>query len=700
MWEAVHFTLKQYNKNHARRVSTYQELKEILVRTDPIRQFLLQTGITLFKGMEFDELIRLHVDIQYIPSGKKKRPGKTSEEHLVVIAMTTGDGKEYVFSAVKHDERTLLEQSLQCINKIDPDIIEGYDLFGAILPALMRGCNRHGLSCALGRDGSDMRTPGSHGTLGFGESEWFSYDVIGRHLVDTLTIADGEMDSKSGDHALNLFSIARHFDLPLVKEDAHPLHRIVDVWDLEPKKVIEYSLRCAHLVCELSNLLSPPLFYLTQMCPLTYKMITQLGATSRIESLLLREYVRQKYSIPRPAEGSRNINVPSEIYHVGVFSNVIYITLEGLYSSIILRQGIRPKSDILNVFLPLLSSISFLQQTLEDPIAGNPLQQRNMKALRKALRFLLDSFHQYLGSAKGLYNDPDQAEVILRASREILREIEHQIELHNATIIQSDGQGFFLLTPDNIVGEANQQNFTERLSSTLPEGIRLVLSHRYLEMLSYRKGNYAVLDQNNHLLIKGNGLISRGMERYLRVFIQRFIECLLTKDFKRLHHAYASAYTQVMHHKWSPLDFCRTEIARMDTETYLKDITAGRIDTNPVMNAVVRSSLYIKANARISYYFTGTEIDSQPSDSSRLAEEWDPLLPDENTAYYLARLHETAQKFKEFLEPTAYERILSLDEMFGFSDEGIRLLARKVTPEALETKTDVEEFGIWLSETE
>jgi len=697
MWEAVHFVLKQYNKRQTRRVSSYQELKEILVRTDPIRQFLLQSGITLFKGMEFDELTRLHLDIQCIPASRKKRARKPSEEHIVVITMTTGDGKEYTFSALKQDEDTLLEQCIQRINNIDPDVIEGYDLFGTILPVLIRGCNRHGISCALGRDGSDMRTPISHGTMGFGESEWFSYDVIGRHLIDILTLADAEIDNKSSEQSLNLFSVAKHFGLPLSKEYTSSSLRIVEDWEHEPKKVIDHSLRCAHLIRELSNLLSPALFYLTQMCPLTYRMVTQLGAVSRIESLLLREYVHQKYSVPKPTEGSKNVNIPSDIYHVGAFSNVMYITLEGIFSSIILRQSLRPKTDILNIFVPLLQEISTLQKNLEEQIARGLSQQRDLKAQEKALRSILDTYHQYLGSAKGLHNDSDQAEVIIKTSREILKEIIQQIELHNATIIQSDGQGLFLLAPDNIVGEANQQNFLERLSSTLPEGIRLVLSHLYREMLSYRKGNYAVLDQNNNLLIKGNSLISRGMERYLRVFIQRFIECLLTNDFKRLHHAYASAYTQVMHHKWTPLDFCRTEIARMDTETYMNDLASQRTAPNPAMDAVVHSSLYVKVNTKISYYFTGTSTDTQ---SSRLAEEWDPLHPDENTSYYLTRLHENAQKFKEFLEPAAFERILTLDEMFGFSDEGIRLLARKIAPEALDSKIDTEEYGIWLAETE
>jgi DNA polymerase I len=304
----------------------------------------------------------------------------------------------------------------------------------------------------------------------------------------------------------------------------------------------------------------------------------------------------------------------------------------------------------------------------------------------------------YLGSARGLYNDPEQAEFVLIAGRDILKEILSQIELFNATIIQSDGDGFFLLTPNNIVGETNQKYFIERLSKTLPKGTSLVLSHYYKQMFSYRKNNYALLDQNDNVLIKGNNLISRGMERFLRVFVQRVIECLLTSDFKRMHHAYASAYTQVIQHKWTPGDFCRTDSNRMDTETYQKDVLSGKITASPAMEAAVRSSLFVKANAKISYYFTGNDAGLTLTRSSRLVDEWDPHHPDENTAYYLARLHEAIGKFREFFEPAVFERFITLDEMFGFSDEGIHILARRIAPEAIETKSETEEYSIWLAD--
>jgi DNA polymerase I len=103
MWEAVHFILRQYNKNRSVRVSSYQDFKEILIRADAVRQFLLQSGITLFKGMKFEELVRLHVDVQFTPAGEKKRNKKSSGEQILVITLATSDGSECAFDTRKHE---------------------------------------------------------------------------------------------------------------------------------------------------------------------------------------------------------------------------------------------------------------------------------------------------------------------------------------------------------------------------------------------------------------------------------------------------------------------------------------------------------------------------------------------------------------------------------------------------------------------
>ena len=389
------------------------------------------------------------------------------------------------------------------------------------------------------------------------EGEWFSFDVFGRHLVDLLALAETEIDAKRIEQSFTLISLAKHFGIPIGKEKSIPAQQISEEWNHRLKNIKDQSLRNVRIARDLYDHLSPPLFYLAQMCPFNYRMLTQLSAASRIESLMLREYVRQRHSAPKAKDNSHSMAIPSEIFHTGVFSDVMYVELDGIHSSILLNQNIKPKTDELDIFLSLLTHLSALQQDISGQANNEIRLSQNSNYQLKALKRLIDSFHLYLGSTRGMFNDPEQAEIVLAASRDIMKEILRQAELFNATIIQSYGNGLFFSPPNNIVGEANQKKFVERFSNTLPEGITLVLSHRYKQMFSYRKNNYALLDQNNNVFIKGNNLISRGMESFLKVFVQRIIECLLTNDIKRIHHTYATAYTQVIQHKWSPLDFCR-----------------------------------------------------------------------------------------------------------------------------------------------
>jgi hypothetical protein len=118
------------------------------------------------------------------------------------------------------------------------------------------------------------------------------------------------------------------------------------------------------------------------------------------------------------------------------------------------------------------------------------------------------------------------------------------------------------------------------------------------------------------------------------------------------------------------------------------------------MEAVVRSSIFIKANSKVSYYFTGSDASITLTRSSRLVDEWNPHQPDENTAYYLARLHEAIGKFRDFFEPAAFEQIFTLDEMFDFSGDDIHILTRRVAFESVETKPETEEYSIWLADDE
>lgn len=699
MWEAIGFILRVYNKTRALNISSYQELEELYIRNNPIRQFLLQSGITFFKGMEFNQIVRVFLDITTTKSLIKKSTGKKAQEKILVISVLTNEGKKYSISTHRQDEKKALLKFINIINEIDPDIIEGFDLFGTILPALNRASERQQIPLAIGRSENVLRTPSGFNPVGFIDSEWSSYEVFGRNLVDTRSLVESALEIKKSEQTIGLFSSAKHFEIPLDLNKIQNASHISELWRDHTNSVKELSIYRTEITQKLSDLLLPFWFNLIQICPLNLRMLVHSGAPARIESLMLRAYIQNKHSLPKPSEGSKSVALSSDIFYTGVFSNVLYLEVEGLFITLIQKEAIKPRTDSLNIFQQLISELSAKlnsNKTTQSSSTYNSMIASKIKSIKS----LIDSLHIYLGYSKGLFNDLEQAEYLAVKSREVLKDILHQLELFNANVIHTDGHALFITAPNNITGATNEENFINRISSSLPDGVKLVLSQRYKNMLSYRKNNYALLDYNDNLIIKGNNLISRGMEKFLRVFIQRFIECLLTNDLKRLHHAYATAYTQIVKHQWSPLDFCRVEITKCNTNTYIDEKKKESNSSSPALEAAIRSSIYVEANTKISYYITGTEKDPIISNYSKLIEEWDPNHPDENTSFYLTRLHEATHKFKEYFEPTAFERIFSLDEMFGFSEEGINILSRKTTPELTEIKPTTEDYSIWLAETD
>ena len=81
--------------------------------------------------------------------------------------------------------------------------------------------------------------------------------------------------------------------------------RIAQTWDEDPDTLVRYAMDDVRETARLSTLLSPPSFHLTQMVPCSYGTVTRIGSAARIELLLVREYLRQKHSLPQPVPRAR-----------------------------------------------------------------------------------------------------------------------------------------------------------------------------------------------------------------------------------------------------------------------------------------------------------------------------------------------------------------------------------------------------------
>ena len=702
MWEAIRFILANYNKSALRRARHFSELEPLLIKPDPITQFLLQSGVTLFKGLTFSDIHRLQISIQTHSRSGKRSDARKTEDRILAIALSDNFGWDEIIDGRKLSEPEMLRRFVEVIREKNPDVLEGHDLLEHTLPYLSRRCELHSVGLPLGRDESDLKSYSPRGNPLEPGFENAIYEIGGRHLVDTKSLAHSFSSSQKALEHYSLRYLAQYFGFTSKPAVVIDPDRIASVWNDQPAQVIAQAVQDCSDIRAVSEHLSPSYFFQARLVPLSYESVMRSGSAAKIELMMVREYIRQKHSVPKPEAGGQQTGAYTDIFVTGIVESILHADIESLYPSIMLTQQIKPASDELGVFQKLLHLLTATRLDAKRSMSSSPNENERsaIDAFQSSLKILINSFYGYLGYQRALFNDYAQADRVTSSGQELLRIIIREVELHNGTVIEADTDGLYFIPPDNVHGEEQELIFVEKLSQSLPSGIKLVLAGRYRKMLSYRKKNYALLDYKNRLTIRGSSLISRSLERFAKNYIQFCITHLLQHDIQGLHKLYVSLLEDISHHRWDALDFCRTETIRDSTDEYDRGIKEGSRKPAAAYEVAKRSNLSVKPGDRIAYYVTGTQAGTRILDNCKLAEEWQVNFPDENSAYYVERLNECSRKFEVFFEPEDFKRVFSPDDLFGFNPDDIQLLKPQTVSrrEGAPGDDDAGEFGIWLDD--
>ncbi|MEK6569962.1 MAG: DNA polymerase, partial [Bacteroidota bacterium] len=109
MWEGVNFALQKYNQANEPKVQSYAEAEFLLVRPDPVTQYLMQTGRTLFKEMKFEDLYRLQLDIETY-SRQRFSKAERSDDRIIVVGLSDSMGWEHSIDGRRKSEREMLRE--------------------------------------------------------------------------------------------------------------------------------------------------------------------------------------------------------------------------------------------------------------------------------------------------------------------------------------------------------------------------------------------------------------------------------------------------------------------------------------------------------------------------------------------------------------------------------------------------------------
>ena len=618
---------------------------------DPIQHHLMVTGQTFFKGLIFEELRRMQLDIEtFCPEGYEFPNPNREEDRIIVISFSDNTGWEKVISGKDLSEKEMLEKLVRTVQERDPDIIEGHNIFNYDLDYISRRAKMHRIPLNLGREGRTARSRSSRVIIAERTINYSRWDIYGRHVIDTFILAQFYDVVTRELESFGLKGVAKQ--LNLASPDRTYLDGDQITWHFlhAPEKLHRYALDDVRETRALSNLLSRSYFFQAQIFPFSFQTVVVRGNAAKIDSLFVREYLRQGHAIPKLEEARSFPGGYTDIFYQGVAKGVVYCDVRSLYPSLMLSEGIWPKKDDLGIFSRLLADLRDFRLRAKDMAvkAASPEERQFFEALQSTFKILINSFYGYMGHAQSHFSDFDQAEKITARGRELLQSMIEWLREKGCQVVEIDTDGIYFVPGADITTVPQEEDMVNELSDSMPEGITVEYGGRYKAMFSYKIKNYALLDYDGTLRIKGSGLRSRGLEKFQRVFLEEMISRLLLNKKKEIPPLFHQYLEQMARHQWDVKMFMKTEMLQESLEKYREKIRTNARNRSAAYELALRAEKRYQPGDQISYYVTGDSEKVQAYDHCKLAREWDSSHPDENVRYYQKKLRELYKKFSVF----------------------------------------------------
>jgi DNA polymerase, archaea type len=636
--------------------------RDFFALTDPVQHYLTATGRTLFKDVAFEELNRMQLEVLSLEG---------DDNHVMSIALSDSTGWEELIlvdpNDIEESERAALKRLTSLIKERDPDVIEGHNLFRFDLPYLVDRAKKLKTKLDWGRSGGFLRSRPSRLQIAEKTIDYPKFTIGGRHFVDTFLLAqfyDVGMRSLAG---FERPDVARHFDLCDSEETSALAGKELQRAYLSDSEIFRRRALCGvRETRALSDLLSPSYFIQAQIFPYNYQDVIVRGNATRINALFLREYFRQRHSIPelpivRAFEGGY-----TDIFFTGVARNVWHCDIASLYPSVMLQFDCFPATDQLGIFRHLLTDLRTFRLEAKAKMRAekDSAKQHHLQALQNTFKILLNSFYGYLGFAQGHFADFDAAARVTQIGRDLLRKMIDWLNAHGARVIEVDTDGIYFVPPvslaagvppaktkpdaaDTAATTADEIEELQRgLAKELPPGIDVEIDEQFEAMFSYKAKNYALLTRDGDVIIKGGALKSRGLEKFQRVFLEEMIRLIMQGKPEAVRDLRNEFEQKIRNREWKIDLLMKTDTLQDSLDKYRAKIAGSARNRAAAYELALASGRNYKPGDQISYYIKATPKKVAAYEAAKLANEFNPQNRDENVDYYVAKLDELVRKFR------------------------------------------------------
>jgi DNA polymerase, archaea type len=597
----------------------------VLAFPSPVEQFLVTTGHAAFLDMEFDELRRAQLDIETIGLNPNDPDGR-----LIMIALAINGQHSMILRGDEMSEREMIDALAHWIAENDPDVIEGHNIYNFDIPFLAARARQVNRELIWGRDGTAVRFgPERRFKAGARSIPFEPAYVRGRHVIDTYQQIQrydysGMLPSYGLKQAIESLGLARNDRVFVSGPD------IARMWRDDPDRLAAYAVDDLRDTDVLSRLSLPTEFYQTRLLPSPLQQVAIGGPGEKVNDLLVRAYISRHESVPRPRSPRPYPGGFTELRRIGRFAPVVKCDVESLYPAIMLADRIAPASDHLGVFLPMLESLTTERLAAKREAAlASGYEHARWNGVQSSLKVLINSFYGYLGYSRGYFNDYDAAERVTLHGHKIIKQVTEELEARGSRTIEVDTDGVYFEPPAGLETPEKEVALIDGVSQALGTAFNLAHDGRWKAMLSLRLKNYALLEYDGRIVLKGSGLRSRREEGFLRTFIADAANLYLTEgQDQRVRDIYLQHAKAIVSGALPPEDIARTET--ITESTFRSDSTKRLAQAVGSERIGERVAVYQKRSGELS------RIESYADDEDR--------------QYLLRRLRSAAERFRPLFD--------------------------------------------------
>lgn len=616
-------------------------------------QWLLQRRARLYAELSFTELRRCQLDIETACSVEGGfSDAKNPDDRVLAIGLLCGERRELLQleEETPAGEKALLLRFNALLREIDPDVIEGHNLFKFDLDYLRQRSRRHKVPCAWGRFGLNAEFRNSRLKLAERWLDFTRCDIPGRAVIDTYQLVQLYDITSREMTSYGLKESALYFGVTPESGEGRTYLRGADIqaeFRRDRARFLAYLADDLRETKGIADVLLPTYFEQARTFPILLQDAALRGNAGKVDLLFLEEYFHARAACATPVESGSFEGGFTRSFQEGVFRHVLHFDVASLYPSLLLHIGRNPRSDTLGVFIPLLARLreyrlKYKQLAKHAPTAA---ERDEAQARQQTFKILINSFYGYLGFSGARFGDGELAAEVTRRGRELLQALIEEFGRLGCTILEADTDGIYLSSPEHF---AQPESLLAQVQRILPAGIELECDGRYDAMFCYKAKNYA-LAAGGEITLRGSALRSRGIEPYLKRLSDGFIAFLLGVSARPPAEVVAELREQIRARALPVADLAKTEALSQNPDAYAQFVAGGGKPRRASAEAALRMNPRPRMGERVTYYI-GERQKGQTADwqRARPLAEYDAAAAPYDPVYYLEKLDDWVERYGRF----------------------------------------------------